>query len=439
MTIVLSPMNKITVLRMSKFSDIINTASAMPTTGMGVNAAPPMPMAKSTPPPAASAASPSTPAPSALAADAPEETPPPPRIMAGLFGIPDTIKTLSNIGVAKTKVNPAQGILMGWQSMSYLAFAAFFAWMIMSTVAPDLSPGLGKFLMFGVFGFSALALVVIYGSNLVTGDYMTSGISLMTGQAKWREVLWQWTITHSGHWVAGFVISWMIIIGAGQAGPAGSALMDMLAGIGNTKVNVLEWDQLFYRGIFANWMIGMGVWGAFRTQEVVAKILLIGIPVSIFFATGFEHSIVNHFALSAGIWAGADYTWGEAWLKNLVPVTLGNIIGAMLLQGMVYWYAGGMQSWLAPGKWKQPHGTYKDLVRAIRDTWSLMIFFTAMAPLMAGLIFVYAVEPAMGVLPGTNDANWLEPIGILIYLVVTALIVKWVLMPRKPWYKIPPT
>ena len=101
---------------------------------------------------------------------APEDSVPkaeeaPPRIMTGLFGISDTIRTLSNMGVAKTKVNPAQGILMGWQSMSYLAFAAFFAWMIMATVAPDLSPGLGKFLMFGVFGFSALVLVIIYGSN----------------------------------------------------------------------------------------------------------------------------------------------------------------------------------------------------------------------------------------------------------------------------------
>ena len=429
---------------MSIPGDIINVPGAVSTAGLGAiatpstPAAPSMPPAKATPPPVANAAGPDTPAPSAQTESATEETPPPPRMLPGLLGIADTIKTLSNLGVAKTKVNPAQGILMGWQSMSYLAFAAFFSWMIMSTVAPDLSPGLGKFLMFGVFGFSALALVIIYGSNLVTGDYMTSGISLMTGQAKWREVLWQWTITHSGHWVSGFVISWMIIIGADQAGPAGSALMEMLAGIGNTKVNVLDWDQLFYRGIFANWMIGMGVWGAFRTQEVIAKIVLIGIPVSIFFATGFEHSIVNHFALPAGIWAGADYTWGEAWLKNLVPVTLGNIIGAMLLQGMVYWYAGGMQSWVGPNKWKQPHGTYRDLVRAIRDTWSLMIFFVAMAPLMAGLIFVYAVEPALGILPGTNDPNWIEPIGILIYLVVTSLIVKWVLMPRKPWYKIPP-
>lgn len=361
----------------------------------------------------------------------------PPRLAIGLFNITDTIRTLSNLGLAKSKLNPAQGLLLGWQSMAYLCFAAFLAFMIMSAVAPDLSPGLAKFLVFITFGASALVLVILYGSNLVTGDFMTSGISLMTGQAKWREVLWEWSITHAGHWMAGFAISWMIILGAGQAGAASSALTEMIAQIGYMKVHELSWDQLFYRGIFANWLIAMGVWGAFRTKEMIARILLIGIPVGVFFATGFEHSIVNHFALSAGIWAGGDYTWGEAWFNNLVPVTLGNIVGAMILQGMVYWYVGGMQRWTGPDKWKMPHGTYKDLARAIRDTGTLMIFFVGMAPLMAGMIFLFGVEPMLGIGPGTNNPNWVEPMGIAAYLLATALVVKWVFMPRKPWYQIP--
>ena len=100
---------------------------------------------------------------------------------------------------------------------------------------------------------------------------------------------------------------------------------------------------------------------------MIAKIFLIGIPVGVFFAIGFEHSIVNHFALAAGIWAGGDYTWGEAWFKNLVPVTLGNIVGAMIFQGMVYWYISGMQRWTGPedggcptertGIWRAQSGT----------------------------------------------------------------------------------
>lgn len=365
-----------------------------------------------------------------------EDEEPVPRLTTTLFSISDTIRTLSGIGVQKTQVNPAQGILMGWQATVYLAFAAFLAWMIMHTVAADLSYGLGQFLSFAVFGFSALVLVILYGSNLVTGDYMTAGISMMTGRSRWREVLWEWSITHSGHWMAGFVIGWIIIVGAAQAGPIGSELTVMLADIGNKKVHELSWDQLFYRGILANWLIAMGVWGAYRTKEVLSKILLIGIPVSVFFAIGFEHSIVNHFALAAGIWAGGDYTWGEAWFNNLVPVTLGNIIGALFLQGMAYWYVGGMQTWLGPGRWKTPHGTYRDLLRALRDTGTLMLFFVGMAPLMTGVIFLYVVEPALGIVPGTGNPNWIEPVGIMIYLTGTALAVKWFLMPRK-WFKIP--
>lgn len=365
-----------------------------------------------------------------------EEPSGPPRLTTGLFNIADTVKTLSHMGVAKTKVNPAQGILMGWQATAYLAFAAFMAWMIAVLVSADLSAGLGKFLSSAAFGLSALVLVILYGSNLVTGDYMTSGISLMSRRSRWREVLWEWSITHSGHWMAGFVVGWMIIIGAGQAGQAGSVLMEALAGIGETKVNELSWDQLFYRGVLANWLIAMGVWGAYRTKETVGKILLIAIPVSVFFAIGFEHSIVNHFALAAGIWAGADYTWGEAWFNNLVPVTLGNIVGAMILQGMVYWYVAGMPVWLGPDKWKRPHGSYRDLVRAIRDTGTLMLFFVGMAPLAAGSLFLYVVEPALGVSAGVGNQNWIEPIGIALYLVATALVVKRFLMPRV-WHRIP--
>ena len=120
----------------------------------------------------------------------------------------------------------------------------------------------------------------------------------------------------------------------------------------------------------------------------------------------------------------------------MVPVTLGNIVGAMILQGMVYWYVAGMPVWLGPDKWKRPHGSYRDLVRAIRDTGTLMLFFVGMAPLAAGALFLYGVEPALGISAGVGNQNWIEPIGISLYLVATALAVKRFLMPRV-WHRIP--
>jgi hypothetical protein len=233
----------------------------------------------------------------------------------------------------------------------------------------------------------------------------------------------------------------MIIVGALMlAGPGyGSVFTEFLVNVGNVKVNVLTWDQLFWRGIFANWMVAMAVWGAFRTQEVIAKILLISFPLGTFFATGFEHSIVNHWVLSAAIWQGADYTWGQAMWNNLVPVTLGNIIGATFFMGMVYWYTGGMQRWLGSDKWRQPHGTYRDLARALKDTITLMIAFIAIMPAAIGAILLFGVEPAMGIQPGTNNPNWFEPIIMMGWFVGISLIVKWFLWPRRPWYKIPAT
>ena len=170
--------------------------------------------------------------------------------------------------------------------------------------------------------------------------------------------------------------------------------------------------------------------------NTAGKALLIGIPVSVFFAIGFEHSIVNHFAPAAGIWAGGEYTWGEARFNNLVPVTLGNIVGAMIPQGMAYWYVAGMPVWLGPDKWKKPHGTCRDLARAVRYTGTLMLFFVGMAPLMAGAIFLFAVEPALGITAQAGNQNWIEPVGIGLYPAATALIVKRFLMPRV-WHRIP--
>jgi ABC-type antimicrobial peptide transport system permease subunit len=98
-----------------------------------------------------------------------------------------------------------------------------------------------------------------------------------------------------------------------------------------------------------------------------------------------------------------------------------------------------MQGWLSPDKWKQPHGAYKDLARAFRDTVSLMFVFTTIMVAAIGAILLFVIEPALGILPGTNSPNWIEPIISIVWFVGLSLIVKWVFWPRKPWYKIPAT
>ena len=138
-----------------------------------------------------------------------------------------------------------------------------------------------------------------------------------------------------------------------------------------------------------------------------------------------------------GEFGGVGQPRGDAWFKNLASVKLGNIIGAIIFQGMIYWYVDGMQKWIGPGKWLRPHGTCPDLVYAFRDTGTLMLFFVGMVPPVLGGMLVFAVEPLLGIESGTHNPDWGEPILITVYLVATALITKWTLMPRRPWYQIP--
>lgn len=109
-------------------------------------------------------------------------------------------------------------------------------------------------------------------------------------------------------------------------------------------------------GVLANWLVCMAVWLALAAKDATGKILAIFFPIWLFVTSGFEHSIANMYYIPAGIFAKSNSTWVQAaismgvsvekidglnWetfiFKNLLPVTLGNIIDGALLVGTVYW------------------------------------------------------------------------------------------------------
>jgi len=116
----------------------------------------------------------------------------------------------------------------------------------------------------------------------------------------------------------------------------------------------LPWEQAFIRGIFCNALVCLAVWLGFSARTTTDKILCIVFPITAFVAAGFEHSIANMYFLpyalfvkswtdvpedAAGLPDLSDLTWGNAIFGNLVPVTIGNVIGGAVLVGAVYWLA----------------------------------------------------------------------------------------------------
>ena len=92
------------------------------------------------------------------------------------------------------------------------------------------------------------------------------------------------------------------------------------------------------KGIACNWLVSLAMWAAISAQDVTGKILGMWFPVMAFVAMGMEHSIANQFFIPLAIFEGSSVTWTQFLIDNLVPVTLGNIVGGGVLVGGLYWF-----------------------------------------------------------------------------------------------------
>jgi len=120
----------------------------------------------------------------------------------------------------------------------------------------------------------------------------------------------------------------------------------------------MTFGNAFCLGILCNWLVCIAIWMAAGAKDIAGKILAIFFPIWLFIASGFEHSVANMYYIPAGILAKANpayvnaaislgisqekidaLNWGSFFTQNLLPVTLGNIVGGVLFVGMVYWLA----------------------------------------------------------------------------------------------------
>ena len=108
----------------------------------------------------------------------------------------------------------------------------------------------------------------------------------------------------------------------------------------------LGFGDAFIRGVMCNILVCIAVWAAMCGKDAAGKILALYFPIMIFVVCGFEHSVANMYYISAGLFAKAEYgiaaeglTWGSFFVKNLLPVTLGNIVGGAGVVGCGFWAA----------------------------------------------------------------------------------------------------
>jgi formate/nitrite transporter len=120
----------------------------------------------------------------------------------------------------------------------------------------------------------------------------------------------------------------------------GEPYLSSVRAIAEGKVN-MSWMAVFWRGVGCNWLVCLAVWLAVASDDITGKIWGIWFPIMAFVALGFEHSIANMFFIPTGIFNGANVTWGQFIFNNLIPATIGNIVGGAFFVGFIYWWLYG--------------------------------------------------------------------------------------------------
>lgn len=249
-----------------------------------------------------------------------------------------------SIGAAKTKVSISRMFLLGILAGIFIALAGVAATIAPATIT---TASVAKLVGASVFP-GGLAMVLISGSELFTGNTLII-MPVLEKQATIGGMLKNWVVVYLGNLVGSLLIAALVVYGHTfslfGAGVGGSAI-----NIAAAKVSMTFGDA-FIRGILCNFLVCIAVWMAFAAKDVTGKIVGLFFPIMFFVLSGFEHSVANMYFISAGLFASGNsaylaaaaadpsvLTWGAFFVKNLLPVTLGNIIGGSVLVGMGYWF-----------------------------------------------------------------------------------------------------
>lgn len=193
-------------------------------------------------------------------------------------------------------------------------------------------------------------MLVLLGLELATGNFALMPAALLDGRISLGAMLRNWSWVYFGNLIGSVLYAWLLYAAVTNFGTNnGGALADQLRQIAQKKTLAYEalgaagWSTALVKGLLCNWMVTVGTMLAFASRSTAGKILAMWLPITTFFAHGYEHSIVNMFVIPAGMFLGAPVPITKWWLWNQIPVTLGNIVAGALFTGIALWLTHGQK------------------------------------------------------------------------------------------------
>lgn len=249
----------------------------------------------------------------------------------------EVAKNYVEIGYHKVKLSAWKMIILGFFAGIFIGFAGIAATTAAVTVD---NPSVGRLLSACVFP-AGMAMVLVAGSELFTGNNLII-ISVLQKRVTVLQMLKNWFFVYIGNFLGAAFVAWMVVYSHLPALYEEHLALKMVA-LANLRVEQ-TFSEAFIRGILCNILVCIAVWAAFAAKKVSGKLMMSFWPVMVFVLCGFEHSIADIYFCVAGILTSHAYgigaaglNWGSFFVANLIPVTLGNIIGGAGIVGFGYW------------------------------------------------------------------------------------------------------
>lgn len=251
---------------------------------------------------------------------------------------------MSTLGVNRSRQPLSRMFVLAVLAGIYLALAGVGATTAAATVE---NASVAKLISACAFP-AGLAMILIAGGELFTGNCLII-IPVLEGRLKVREMLKNWVVVYIGNLLGALVVCVLLTYGH-TFSLFGNRLAGVVIDTAAAKTSISFADGLL-RGICCNVLVCLAVWMAAATDDAGSKIIALFFPIVMFVVAGYEHCIANMYYIPAGILAAANpeylaastadlssLSWAGFFLNNLLPVTIGNIIGGAGVVGAGYWF-----------------------------------------------------------------------------------------------------
>ncbi|MBE5954404.1 MAG: formate/nitrite transporter family protein [Lachnospiraceae bacterium] len=247
-------------------------------------------------------------------------------------------KNYVDIGIHKTMMSAFKMTLLGFFAGLFISFAGIAATTATATME---TASAGRLIAAIVFP-AGMAMVLIAGSELFTGNNLII-ISVLEKKVSVFKMLKNWFFVYTGNFIGALFVSIMVTYGH-VPDLFGGTLAEAVINSGVIRTS-MDFQDALIRGILCNVLVCIAVWMAFASKDVSGKLLISFWPVMLFVLCGFEHCIADMYFCMAALFTSVEYgipadtlTWSNFITHNLIPVTLGNLIGGVGV-GAGYWLA----------------------------------------------------------------------------------------------------